>query len=187
MVTRGPKAECVLGDSQLKLKLKLKFCLHESTEATAHSPQSTPEGSVCRSEVPAAMSAWYCLRRVTPAHPRSFAAPFPVANSITRRKSNKPTPLPDKGASVKNNSGQPTLPNPCELRDPQSDMQVLPPTTCCGSGCPNCVWVEYAEKLADLYCDGGLEAERTIERDVTDPNLKAYILMEVRLNTRQKK
>ena len=138
--------------------------------------------------MPAAMSAWCCLRRITPAHRRSFVSPsFLVTDGITRRKSNKPTPLSDKTSSVKSYPGQPTLSNPCEVKDPQCDMEVLPPTTCCGSGCPNCVWVEYAEKLADLYCDGGLEAERTIERDVTDPNLKAYILMEVRLNTRQKK
>ncbi|XP_063869344.1 oxidoreductase-like domain-containing protein 1 isoform X2 [Scylla paramamosain] len=140
--------------------------------------------SLRRSEASAAMSAWCCLRRVTPAHRRSFATPFPVTESITRRKSSKAPPSPDKATSAKSNPGQP---NPYEVRNPQCDMQVLPPTTCCGSGCPNCVWVEYAEKLADLYCDGGLEAERTIERDVMDPNLKAYILMEVRLNTRQKK
>lgn len=142
--------------------------------------------SVGRSDAPAAMSAWCCLRRVTPAHRRSFAAPFPVTQGITRRRCNKLPPSSDDTASTTSNPAHPTLPNP-EVRNPKCDAQILPPTTCCGSGCPNCVWVGYAEKLAELYCDGGLEAERTIERDVTDPNLKAYILMEVRLNTRQKK
>lgn len=75
---------------------------------------------------------------------------------------------------------------PLEAKDPCHNVPI-PPTTCCGSGCPNCVWVEYAEKLADHYCDGGMEAEKIIEKEVTDPNLKAYILMEVRLKARHKK
>lgn len=56
-----------------------------------------------------------------------------------------------------------------------------PPTTCCMSGCHNCVWIEYADCLAEHYRDGGVEACRMIEKEVEDPSLRAFILMEVRL------
>ncbi|KAK3866751.1 hypothetical protein Pcinc_027735 [Petrolisthes cinctipes] len=56
-----------------------------------------------------------------------------------------------------------------------------PPTTCCMSGCHNCVWIEYADSLARHYRDGGVEACRKIEKEIEDPSLRAYILMEVRL------
>lgn len=57
------------------------------------------------------------------------------------------------------------------------------PTTCCMSGCANCVWVEYAEQLTKYFKDGGSQAIKEIEEKVTDPNIKAFILQELRSRT----
>lgn len=55
------------------------------------------------------------------------------------------------------------------------------PTNCCMSGCSNCVWIAYAENLAKLSIDGGSQAVKIIEQNVTDPCLKAFLLTELRM------
>ncbi|XP_018578089.1 oxidoreductase-like domain-containing protein 1 [Anoplophora glabripennis] len=55
------------------------------------------------------------------------------------------------------------------------------PTSCCMSGCANCVWLEYAEKLSEYYKDGGEQAIKEINEKVTDPNMKAFLLFELRM------
>jgi len=55
------------------------------------------------------------------------------------------------------------------------------PTTCCQSGCPNCVWLDYAEELTKYYKDGGKGAMAAIQRDIEDPNLREYLLFEMRM------
>ena len=54
-----------------------------------------------------------------------------------------------------------------------------PPTTCCMSGCPTCVWLEYAEEISQFYKDGGSKAKEAIEKDIHDPSLKAFLLFEL--------
>lgn len=139
------------------------------------------------------MLAWGCLRGTLPAQRR-----LPITLSvlsvekenliIKRNSSSQLTPPPEKGVSSlrKDSEGQVT-PKLEGVTDKEPHPLLDPPTTCCGSGCLNCVWVSYAEKLAEHYCDGGLEAERTIEKEVTDPSLKAYILMEVRMKRKSRK
>ncbi|XP_076054753.1 uncharacterized protein LOC143033331 [Oratosquilla oratoria] len=53
------------------------------------------------------------------------------------------------------------------------------PSTCCMSGCANCVWIDYADALAKYYKDGGKKAKEAIEKEVTDPNMKAFLTLEL--------
>lgn len=61
------------------------------------------------------------------------------------------------------------------------EVLLEPPTNCCMSGCSNCVWISYAENLANLTKDGGEQAMKLIEKNVKDPSLKAFLLTELRM------
>ncbi|KDR24304.1 hypothetical protein L798_06766 [Zootermopsis nevadensis] len=54
------------------------------------------------------------------------------------------------------------------------------PTTCCMSGCANCVWIQYAEELSKIYADGGEKARSIILSKVSDPNTRAFLMMELK-------
>jgi hypothetical protein len=54
------------------------------------------------------------------------------------------------------------------------------PTTCCMSGCSNCVWIQYAEEVSKIYADGGAKARDIILSKVSDPNTRAFLMMELK-------
>lgn len=63
----------------------------------------------------------------------------------------------------------------------KSRKELEPPIgQCCGSGCPNCVWVQYAEKLVEQYRKDGIkEAMKKISEEVEDPTLRSFIKIEL--------
>ncbi|XP_037920254.1 oxidoreductase-like domain-containing protein 1 [Hermetia illucens] len=68
-----------------------------------------------------------------------------------------------------------------------SNLEIPPePTNCCMSGCPNCVWIEYAETLSKLFHDGGSKAKQIILDKVSDPNMRAYLQTELKMLERMK-
>ncbi|XP_075149009.1 uncharacterized protein LOC142222646 [Haematobia irritans] len=54
------------------------------------------------------------------------------------------------------------------------------PTTCCMSGCANCVWIEYAETIAKLL-DGNTDKVRELVlKKIEDPNLRMFLSIELK-------
>ena len=54
------------------------------------------------------------------------------------------------------------------------------PTNCCMSGCPNCVWIEYAEKLSTVLKNSPGDVQKVLMEKVQDPNMRAFLSMELR-------
>jgi len=59
---------------------------------------------------------------------------------------------------------------------PGKGMPPEPPTTCCMTGCQNCVWIRYAEELTEYYKDGGELAKHAIDQ-ISDESIKTFIRM----------
>lgn len=64
--------------------------------------------------------------------------------------------------------------------DSSSIDDMSEPTNCCMSGCANCVWIEYAEKLSATLRNSDVDVQKTILDKVQDPNMRAFLLMELR-------
>ncbi|CAL1673648.1 unnamed protein product [Lasius platythorax] len=54
------------------------------------------------------------------------------------------------------------------------------PTNCCMSGCANCVWIQYAERLSSAIEASNVDLQKTILEKIQDPNMKAFLTMELR-------
>ncbi|OXU21999.1 hypothetical protein TSAR_016570 [Trichomalopsis sarcophagae] len=59
--------------------------------------------------------------------------------------------------------------------------ELQEPTTCCMSGCANCVWIEYAEKLSTITKDSPGDVQKLIMEKVQDANMRAFLSMELRV------
>ena len=68
----------------------------------------------------------------------------------------------------------------CIVYSTSIDTPPDPPSDCCMRGCTNCVWVKYAEELAELYKDRGQAAFKAI-KEIPDPNLKSFVELELKL------
>ncbi|XP_014205721.1 oxidoreductase-like domain-containing protein 1 [Copidosoma floridanum] len=64
---------------------------------------------------------------------------------------------------------------------PTSLEDIVEPTNCCMSGCANCVWIEYAEKLSEFLKDSPGDIQKLIMDKIQDPNMRAFLSMELRL------
>ena len=62
---------------------------------------------------------------------------------------------------------------------PTSHKPPLPPTDCCGKGCPNCVWIRYAERLVSYHRNTARASEEVLSR-IDDPILKAFLQLELK-------
>ena len=70
---------------------------------------------------------------------------------------------------------------PSSESDSHSDNIQIPepPTNCCMSGCANCVWITYAQELAELYKDSGRAAD-SVMNAIDDPSLKMFLNLELK-------
>ena len=79
-----------------------------------------------------------------------------------------------------------TAPDTARVTEQQLEpMAPLELPVCCGTGCHNCVWIQYADELARRYKDGGQRAVDAIER-VGDPMLRSFLLTEIAMQQRSK-
>lgn len=49
------------------------------------------------------------------------------------------------------------------------------------SGCANCVWIEYADKLSTQLRNGSDVARSIIMKEVQDTNMRSFLEMELRI------
>ncbi|XP_078035750.1 uncharacterized protein LOC144469401 [Augochlora pura] len=81
--------------------------------------------------------------------------------------------------SVRDTSDEKTA-EKSEVDDSSSTDDLVEPTNCCMSGCPNCVWIQYAEKLSAKIEKSDVNLQKLIMEKVEDPNMRAYLTMELR-------
>ena len=68
----------------------------------------------------------------------------------------------------------------------QAESKQAPPDPppeglCCGSGCQNCVWLNYADEMIRFY-EGNVEPDKIMEglKGIQDPNLRMFLEMEMK-------
>lgn len=65
--------------------------------------------------------------------------------------------------------------------DNSDNEELVEPTTCCMSGCVNCVWIQYAEKLSKSLANSNEDdVKKIIMEKVRDENMRAFLNMELR-------
>lgn len=71
----------------------------------------------------------------------------------------------------------------CHRKVGSKNTPELPeePTTCCMSGCANCVWIEYAETVKNMLtdCDSKQVTQMILDK-IQDQNMKAFLSMELK-------
>ncbi|CAD6994232.1 unnamed protein product [Ceratitis capitata] len=72
--------------------------------------------------------------------------------------------------------------HPTRLFTQKPENIKLPPEPkpCCLAGCTNCVWVEYANKMADLLNGYDERAQEIILSKVPDPVLRSFLKVELK-------
>lgn len=61
------------------------------------------------------------------------------------------------------------------------------PLMCCGSGCSNCIWIQYAENLVKYYESQGEKKEKALQDalskidKIEDVNLRDFLTMEIKI------
>ena len=66
------------------------------------------------------------------------------------------------------------------------DFPLDAPTACCMSDCANCVWLDYSEEVSKYYELKGSNLSKEeiigdIERQLSNPMLKAFIILELEI------
>ena len=104
---------------------------------------------------------------------------IPCTANLPHRLLNEQIKIGTRATSNDSTDSSDTLPTKLE-----------PPTNlCCMEGCVNCVWIEYVENMAKEYSrkNQTLDIQEIIdqiENDISDPNVRAFIILEVKSKTR---
>ncbi|CAF0708673.1 unnamed protein product [Brachionus calyciflorus] len=74
-------------------------------------------------------------------------------------------------------------------RDQPSDVKPPPqiPLMCCGSGCSNCVWIQYTDELLKYYEENSKKRKMALKKaleeiqKIEDVNLRDFLTMEIKM------
>ncbi|CAF4492189.1 unnamed protein product [Rotaria sp. Silwood1] len=71
--------------------------------------------------------------------------------------------------------------------DPK-DNDLIPPTTCCMSNCANCVWISFAEEIAQRYPHSSMEViDDILKRYIDDQSFREFLEYEIQARSMGKK